>query len=139
MKKLAAIAFLLTAMGCFILSCQSSEDIEFKRHYAGGMLLYQTHCQNCHGKNGEGLSALIPPLTDTNYISKNRHKLACFVQNGANGIINVSGKFYEGSMPPSGLSPIEIAKVLTYVGNSFGNKTGLINLNQVQKDLKECK
>ena len=54
-------------------------------------------------------------------------------------MLKVSGKFYDNKMPPSGLSPIEIAKVLTYVGNSFGNKPGVINVEEVGKSLKECK
>ncbi|RYY34625.1 MAG: c-type cytochrome [Sphingobacteriaceae bacterium] len=138
MKKLAVILSILTGIG-IMASCQSDADLEFKRYYSGGMLIYQTNCQNCHGKNGEGLSALIPPLTDTTYIKQNKNKLACYLQNGLSGIVNVSGKFYDGKMPPSGLSRIDIAKVLTYVGNSFGNKTGLINVEQVEGDLKVCR
>ena len=139
MKKTGIIAVICLAITGFIISCQSEEQIEYIRYYTGGLELYQTHCQNCHGQKGEGLSALMPPLTDTVYISKNKHLLPCYVKNGMSGMISVSGKLYDSKMPPSGLSPIEIAKVLTYVGNSFGNKTGLINLEMVEKDLKGCK
>jgi mono/diheme cytochrome c family protein len=139
MKKLFIILFICTGIAATIASCQSDEEITYTRYYTGGLALYQTHCQNCHGQNGEGLSALMPPLTDTAYIRKNKNELACYVKNGISGIISVSGKFYENKMPPADLAPIEIAKVLTYVGNSFGNKVGLIDLAQVEKDLKGCK
>jgi hypothetical protein len=41
-------------------------------------------------------------------------------------IITINGKNYEGAMPANDLAPIDIAKVLTYIGNSFGNKMGTI-------------
>ncbi|MBE9583628.1 cytochrome c [Mucilaginibacter sp. JRF] len=139
MKKAWVIFTTLLAVIIIAASCQNEQQIEYTRYYTGGKLLYQQSCQNCHGSKGEGLSALIPPLTDTAYISKNRTKLACIMQNGMSGFISVHGKMYDNKMPPSGLSPIEIAKVATYLGNSFGNKTGLISVEQVEKDLKECK
>ena len=94
---------------------------------------------NCHGKNGEGLLALIPPLTDTAYLRHNKLKLACITKNGLKGLIPVSKKLFEGAMPPAGLSDLETADVLTYITNSFGNKQGVVNVEQVEKDLTSCK
>lgn len=139
MKKASIIGILITLIGLLAIACQSSEQIEYVRHYSGGKLLYQTHCQNCHGQQGEGLSALIPPLTDTSFIRQNKSMLSCYVKNGASGLMKVSGKLYDKTMPPSGLSNIEIAKVLTYIGNSFGNQIGLVNIEQVEADLERCK
>ncbi|GAA4333678.1 hypothetical protein GCM10023149_40600 [Mucilaginibacter gynuensis] len=139
MIKLKIISLLCLAIALAVVSCQSDAEIEFKRYYTSGSVIYQTRCQNCHGKNGEGLLTLMPPLTDTVFIAKNRAQLPCYLQNGLSGIINVSGKFFDNKMPPANLAPIEIAEVLTYVGNSFGNKTGVINLNEVEKSLKACK
>lgn len=130
-------AFLATVI--IIASCQSAEDIEFARHYSAGAAEYQTHCQNCHGDKGQGLAALIPPLTDTIYISKNKEMLACLLNKGIKGKITVAGKEFEGEMPPTELTPMEIAQVLTYVGNSFGNKVGLISSDAVERDLKKCR
>ncbi|SDP92974.1 Cytochrome C oxidase, cbb3-type, subunit III [Mucilaginibacter sp. OK268] len=121
-------------------SCQSDEQIEFKRYYSSGSVLYLAHCQNCHGEKGEGLQALIPPLTDSVFLKQNRSSLACYLKNGLKGKLSIAGREFEGEMPAAAdLSPIEVAKVLTYITNSFGNKQGLINLQQVQADLKECK
>ncbi len=64
---IACIRLLLSAL---IYSCQSDSTIEFKRYYSAGALVYQSHCQNCHGMNGEGLAALIPPLTDTSSLKR---------------------------------------------------------------------
>lgn len=131
-----SISLLLVGL---IASCQSDEQVEFNRYYSGGIVIYLAHCQNCHGEKGEGLQALIPPLTDSGYLQTNRTSLACFLKNGLKGKITIAGRHFEGEMPASDLSPIEIAKVLTYVTNSFGNKSGTINLQQVQTYLEKCR
>ncbi|MCD8739788.1 cytochrome c [Mucilaginibacter roseus] len=138
MKKALAVFVPLLVIIVAAVSCQNQDQLEYARYYTGGKLIYQQKCQNCHGSKGEGLSALIPPLTDTLYLKQNKAKLACFVQNGMSGFIRVSGKMYDNKMPPSGLSPIEIAQVVTYIGNSFGNKMRLIDVKQVEVDLKKC-
>ncbi|MDN3547937.1 c-type cytochrome [Mucilaginibacter aquaedulcis] len=120
-------------------SCQSDEQIEFNRYYSAGTAIYQAHCENCHGEKGEGLQSLIPPLTDSTYLKNNRTLLTCYLKNGIKGSLTVHGRGFEGEMPASDLSPIEIAKVLTYVTNSFGNKMGLINLQEVQNSIEKCK
>jgi mono/diheme cytochrome c family protein len=123
-----------------VASCQNEDQVEFNRYYSGGSVLYLAHCQNCHGEKGEGLQALIPPLTDSVFLKQNRSSLACYLKSGLKGKLNIAGREFEGEMPAAAdLSPIEVAKVLTYVTNSFGNKQGLINLQQVQADLKNCR
>ena len=122
-----------------IIACQSDENLDFKRYYSSGALVYQQHCQNCHGDNGEGLSALIPPLSDSSYLRKNLGSLSCYIKNGLKSPITIKGKTFEDAMPANDLSPIEIAEVLTYIGNSFGNKLNTIDEQSVQNNLTSCK
>ncbi|WP_426667172.1 c-type cytochrome [Mucilaginibacter sp. McL0603] len=129
----------ISAVIILIAACQNEESIEFRRYYSSGALVYQSHCQNCHGENGEGLSALIPPLTDSNYLIKNKTGLACSIKSGLKGPITIKGKTFDDAMPANDLSPIEIAQVLTYIGNSFGNKLNTIDEQEVQTDLTKCK
>ncbi len=136
--KFGIIAFLLAIIGSIVYSCQSEDKIEFMRYYSAGQALYKTHCQNCHGQNGEGLAALIPPLTDTEYLKQHRKQLACYLKNGLKLPILVNGKAYNGEMPPANLAPVEIAQVLTYVQNSFGNKANVHNIDQVNAELGKC-
>lgn len=136
--KLSIITGLLALIICLAYSCQSEDQIEYMRYYTAGQDLYKTKCQNCHGAQGEGLAALIPPLTDTVYLRANNNKLACYVQNGLKLPILVKGKAFNGQMPPAGLSPIEIAQVLTYVKNSFGNNMGIYDVAQTNKHLGKC-
>ncbi|HEY9196221.1 MAG TPA: cytochrome c, partial [Mucilaginibacter sp.] len=107
---------------------------------SGGSAIYQQHCQNCHGDKGQGLQSLIPPLTDSLYLKNNKANLACFIQNGLKGKIIISRRKFDDEMQAdTNLAPIEIAKVLTYVTNSFGNKMGIINLQTVEGDLAKCR
>lgn len=136
MKRLLIALLLLSAITA-IFAC-NEEDIEYKRAYSVGAVIYQDHCQNCHGTNGEGLSNLMPPLTDSVFLNKNSHLLPCVIINGSEQMLLVHGKPYTNKMPPSGLAPIEVSQVLTYVRNSFGNKHGMVTLNEVSKDLQQC-
>jgi len=138
MKGLLVIVGLLGIVG-LLDCCQSAEQVEFNRSYSAGSAVYQTHCQNCHGDKGQGLAALIPPLTDSPYLMERRHQLPCYLQHGLNGKIIVNGIEFDGKMLPANLSPIEVVQVLTYITNSFGNKNGPINSDGVDKDLMECK
>ena len=121
-------------------SCQSEEQQDFKRYYNGGRILYEQNCQNCHSAKGDGLLNLIPPLNDAAYLRKNKAVLACMVRYGIKEtIITVNGKSYEGAMPGTDLAPIDVAKVLTYITNSFGNNMGIVTAEKVNGDLQKCK
>lgn len=136
--KLKIFLLLLSAVA-LITACENEQQLEFKRYYSSGSVVYQNHCQNCHGANGEGLAGLIPPLTDTLYIKKHIHQLPCYVQNGFKDTITINNRKFDGEMYAVKISPFEIAQVLTYVANSFGNNAGTIDIQKVQADLGECK
>lgn len=135
--------FSLLAIGIFTLfmmyACQPNVSIETAQYAVNGQKLYRTHCENCHGAQGEGLGTLYPPLTDSSYLRTNREKLACIVRNGLNEPVQVNGKTFEGSMPglPQ-LSAIEIAYILTYVTTNFGQQTSTYSQEDVRKSLANC-
>ena len=137
-RAVLIIAFLVGVI-TVIASCQSEDELNFKRYYSAGSVLYQAHCQNCHGANGEGLGALIPALNDSVYLKTMSHQLPCLVKNGIQDSITVKGNVFTGQMPAQAeLTAIEIAQVLTYTGNTFGNKLGLVDVVEVDGDLKRC-
>jgi mono/diheme cytochrome c family protein len=138
-KLISGIAILFGFVAItLIVSCQSNEELEFARYYSSGSLVYQKRCQNCHGRNGEGLQQLIPPLTDSLYLKANKNMLACAIKYGQKGKITIHNKAFEAQMPATDLPQIDIASVLTYITNSFGNKLGAINVQQVESDLGKC-
>lgn len=121
-----------------LTSCESDEQIEFNRYYSLGSSVYQSRCQNCHGAKGEGLQALIPPLNDQDFFKMHTDQLSCLIQNGMKGKITVNNKLFEGEMPAADLPSIQIAGVLTYITNSFGNKAGTVKIEAVENSLKTC-
>ncbi|HZY37645.1 MAG TPA: cytochrome c [Mucilaginibacter sp.] len=136
-KVIFGICGLLLAL---IISCQSGETLEFDRYYSEGAVIYQKHCQNCHGAHGQGLNGLIPPLNDSAFFKTDRHQLPCLVQYGLKSKINIGKRDFEGQMPAAGdLANIEIAQVITYITNSFGNKMGVFNVDTVNNDLQQCR
>ena len=96
------------------------------------------YCTTCHQPDGRGLSASqFPPLTGTNWVSGNEDRLIKIVLKGLMGPIDVVGKTYPGQVPmtPFGglLKDNEIAAVLTYVRNSFGNQAPAILPGKVKQ------
>jgi len=108
-------------------ACQSEQEIRKAQYTVNGKRVYTNHCENCHGAKGGGLGALYPPLTDRTVFTTNREQLACIVRYG------------KADMPANAtLSPIEIAYVLTYIGNSFGNSTDMFTQEEIQAGLTGC-
>jgi mono/diheme cytochrome c family protein len=136
LKIIGGIGLLIAVL---FFSCQSDAELEYSRYYSAGSVIYQNKCQNCHGANGQGLLALIPPLTDSIYLKNNKHVLACYIRDGLKGKITVAKKEFEGQMPANDFAPVDIAEVLTYVTNSFGNKMGVVTSQQAGDDLQGCK
>ena len=96
------------------------------------------YCTTCHQPDGRGLSASqFPPLTGTNWVTGNEERLIKIALKGLMGPIDVVGKTYPGQVPmtPFGglLKDNEIAAVLTYVRNSFGNQAPAITPDKVKK------
>jgi mono/diheme cytochrome c family protein len=105
-----------------------------------GKGLYEKNCQNCHGADGKGLGTLYPPLTDSTYLILNKNKIACIIRNGQNEEILINNISYQGQMPGNNtLADIDIAQLIVYISNSFGNKQGFYDQTQVAIDLNRCK
>ena len=96
------------------------------------------YCITCHQPDGRGLAASgFPPLAGTKWVLGNDDRLIKLTLKGLMGPIEVVGKTYPGQVPmtPFGglLKDNEIAAVLTYVRNSFGNQAPAILPDQVKK------
>ncbi len=84
------------------------------------------YCITCHQPNGLGLEAAgFPSLAGNNWVNGNEDRLIKLVLKGLIGPIEVKGKTYPGHVPMTGfgglLNDKEMASVLTYVRNNFGN------------------
>ncbi|MBC7922300.1 MAG: c-type cytochrome [Ferruginibacter sp.] len=95
-------------------------------------------CITCHQPDGIGLSASgFPPIAGTKWVTGNDERLIKLVLNGLHGPIEVLGQKYAGQVPmtPFGgmLKDDEVAAVLTYVRNSFGNQASAIAPEKVKE------
>ena len=146
--------FLLLLAVAVLISCGPSQSKEGKQespkmdrqtkirmdqYMVKGVKLYAQYCSACHQDNGEGLASLYPPLKEADYLLEDLPRAACVIKNGLVEGITVNGKSYNQMMPGlQQLTPLEIAEILSYVTNSWGNQAGLLGVREVEKWIKEC-
>ncbi|WKV10526.1 cytochrome c [Marivirga harenae] len=118
----------------------SSEKMQkYAKYMVQGKQLYTTHCSNCHQEKGDGLGKLFPPLGESDYMLEDIPRSICAIKNGLKGEIIVNGKTYNQAMPAlDRLTNLEIAEISTYIYNSWGNETGMIELETVEESLSNC-
>ncbi|TAE35991.1 MAG: cytochrome c [Sphingobacteriales bacterium] len=132
--------FALIVLAIAVNACVTEQSVKYTRYFADGAQLYKSHCQNCHSATGQGLAQLIPPLTDTLFLRKYRAQLPCIVQYGIADSITIHQQVYHFKMPANPkLAAIDLAKLLTFVTNSFGNKQGLYDISEIENHLKNCR
>ena len=103
-----------------------------------GEALYQ-RCVTCHQPNGEGLTGAFPPLAGSEFATAANPAIPIrVVLHGMQGPVTVKGQQYAGLMPPYGtgieMSDQEVAAVLTYVRQSWGNTASAITPEQVAQE-----
>ncbi|TDU39545.1 cytochrome c553 [Gelidibacter sediminis] len=120
---IAVVAFL-----SLLLSCKTTpqQTLELKESIARGAGVYENFCMNCHMPNGEGITNAFPPLAKADYLMNKRRESIKAVKYGLSGEITVNGVTYNSSMAALGLSDHEVADVMNYVLNSWGNDDGKI-------------
>ena len=146
MSRKVRLVALLTLIVCTITlsiivsSCQSKAEIEFQQYYVQGEILYNTHCSNCHQKDGTGLALLYPPLNKSDFMVNKFPEVICMIRDGKTTPIVVNGQTYEQPMPgvPS-LTDIDVAKVATYIYNKWELKRGKVKVEEVRMATDSCK
>jgi len=111
-----------------------------------GKSLYheEGNCTTCHQMDGKGVIASgFPPLVNSEWVLGDNKKLIKITLNGLMGPIKILGKDYEGKVPMLGYKSLmtdeEIAAVLSYIRNSFGNKAVPIQPSEVKKIREETR
>ena len=91
------------------------------------------NCIACHQASGEGVPGTYPPLKGSNWLGKSPEVLARIVLNGLSGEIVVNGNTFNNVMTPfnNTLSDKDIAAVLSYVRNSWGNSHPIVEEAEV--------
>ena len=118
----------------------AADQTKFVKYLFQCKATYNSSCINCHQKDGAGLKKLIPPLAGSDYLKNNQKQIACLIKYGAKEPITVNNVTYEPTMPAHPrLTNLEIAEVITFINNRFGNELGFVEAKQVTGWLKQCR
>ena len=96
-----------------------------------GRRLFSAICATCHQPTGLGIPTRFPPLAGSDYLNADKHRTIQIVVNGLQGELVVNGQKFNNSMPKFPLGDQDIANVLTYVYNSFGNSGKKVTPDEV--------
>ena len=144
-KAIQAAAATSTSAGVYAINEQlwddsKSEDPQLLRvlgvnglkSYRSGATLYNSVCFACHGTDGRGApkpgaegATIAPPLADSRLLLGDERAAIAIVLHGLQG--KVDGIDYGAPMVPmNSYSDVELANVLTYIRNSFGNRAPVV-------------
>ncbi|WP_242085278.1 c-type cytochrome [Aestuariivivens sediminis] len=130
MKFIFLFCFLLLQAFIFNITQDPILEESIKR----GSDIYSDFCVTCHLPNGEGVDGEYPPLAKSDFLMKNRVQSIMTIKYGAEGEIIVNGKTFNNTMAPLGLADDEIADVMNYITNSWGNENDkMITEEEVSK------
>ena len=100
---------------------------------ARGEKVYKASCITCHQMDANGVPYLNPPLVKTKFILGDKKKLIQIVIKGKTDPVEINGVTYTNPMPAQvQLNDQQIADVLSYVRNNFGNKASMVTLAEVK-------
>lgn len=90
-----------------------------------GKEIYTDFCLQCHMSKGEGVKGAFPPLANSDYL-KDIDKSIHAIKFGLKGPVKVNGIPYNGNMINQGLDEEEIADVMNYILNNWGNSSTVV-------------
>lgn len=128
---LFAFAGLLTLSSFLMMT-----DHELAESIKRGEQVYTTHCASCHMEDGSGMQGTFPPLAQSDYLMADIRKAIKVTKEGAQGEMTVNGTTYYGFMPAQNLNEKELADVMNYIRNSWGNKGNMVTVEDVQAALQ---
>ena len=140
MKKTIVVTILLFPIilaltGMKQISVQSNKPTSelHQKSLEAGEKIYKKLCLSCHQADGGGVPNMSPPLIKTSFVLGDKEKLIGIVLNGLKNV-DINDETYSNPMPALGpvLKDQEIADVLTYVRNSFGNKASTVTAAEVK-------
>lgn len=114
-RPVAALAAL--SFGTFSLSTLSFSAAQTPDPVAAGAVIYSTHCMACHQAAGEGIEGAFPALAGSAFVVGDAAEVVKLPLHGRGGMPNFGGE----------LSDDEIAAVVSFIRNSWGNKASLVD------------
>lgn len=137
---------LILVVGFFLVSFSKSEenyilkeqDSKLLESIKRGKELYTDMCVFCHLSSGKGKAKIFPPLAQSDYLMEKREESIRAIKYGMQGEIVVNGVTYNKKMAKPGLDDDEVADVMNYITNSWGNKNNkMVTIKEVEAISKE--
>jgi len=139
MRRKLNVMLSVLALGLVAMKAPTQKSVD-KAQMERGLKVYENNCLGCHQADGAGVPSLNPPLIKTKWVLGDKKQLISVLLAGLQDQIEVNGETYANPMPSQAhLSDDDIADVLTYVRNSFGNKVSSITATDVAKVRKTVK
>jgi len=117
------------------LSDEERESQRLERKYDSGKKIFSLRCASCHQSNGLGIATQYPPLAGSEWVSANPALITKIILKGLKGEITVKGEKYGTSaavnMAAVPIDDREIANVVTYVRQAWGNDFGELTTDEV--------
>ena len=108
-----------------------SSDKSLAEKMESGKNIYMQTCFACHQAEGQGIPNAFPPLANSDYLNADVNRSIGIILKGKTGEITVNGQKYNSVMTRQSISNDEIADVMTYVYNSWGNNKTNVTKAQV--------
>lgn len=129
MKKKLITATALFSFAAMVWAQTSSLPASVAR----GEAVYKKECLSCHQADGGGVPHMNPPLAQSTNVLKDKKKIISIVLKGMTDRVPLDDEYYSNVMAShSYLTDQQIADVLTYVRNSFGNKATAVTVAEVK-------
>jgi mono/diheme cytochrome c family protein len=111
-----------------------TKEKEVAEALLAGERVYDSYCLPCHMGNGLGAPGMNPPLAGTEYVLGDKDRLIKVILQGLNEPIEIKGEIYQNVMAShSFLSDQQVADVLSYVRQSFGNDASEVTPEEVKQ------
>jgi len=131
MKKVAVCA--IVTISIFFVCTAFFQEYDLPKSIERGKGVYISNCMECHLEDGTATPYQYPPLAKADYLLKSADTLITIILEGQTGEVVVNGEKYNDQMLPQNyLSDAQIADVLNYIRNSWGNKMAAIIPQQVK-------
>lgn len=99
---------------------------------ARGQKIFTEKCLMCHQPNGTGVPQVYPPLVQSDWLKDKREAVVKVLCEGLSGPVDVAGQHFDNLMPAQILDDQQVADVLTYAANSWGNENPAFTLDEVK-------
>ena len=114
-------------------AAEASGTLTKAQQIKAGEARFTGTCSVCHQSNGQGLPNVFPPLAGSDFLMADKTRSIGIVLNGLTGAVTVNGSTFNSVMPPmSQLNDDELANILTYVRNSWGNTGDAVAADEVR-------